>query len=56
MAVLQMHVENKNLRLLDLFKDLDKNSDYRIGVEDLKRKVKVSAISGVLSSNYQVLK
>ena len=41
MAILQMHVENKNLRLLDLFRDLDKNSDYMIGVEDLKRKVKV---------------
>ncbi|KAK2161695.1 hypothetical protein LSH36_111g02013 [Paralvinella palmiformis] len=40
MAILQMHVENKNLRLLDLFRDLDKNSDYMIGVEDLKRKVK----------------
>ena len=41
MAILQMHVESKNLRLLDLFRDLDKNNDYRIGVEDVKRKVKV---------------
>ena len=40
-AIIRTYVEKNNLRMVDFFNQFDKDKDYRITPEDLKRGVKV---------------